>query len=142
MGLNIYPGAADLEPFSQDGANDNPIRFSVDGRIGGVFERLFYVGTDVDNREYTDVTMSIIPNPAMDIVNGEDGYSIKLKVGSTQPTEQEWAVITEGNEITLDDILDNATFLPFWVRIEVPNGAPVDTILNTSLRLEATETVA
>lgn len=138
MGLQIYPTPVAEAEFSQDGLNTNPIRYAVDGRLGGVFERLYYVGND-ENTNFTDITMSITPNPAFDIVNGDDGYSIKLKAGSTQPTEQEWAVISPGNEITLDDVPDDVTFVPFWLRIEVPKGAPVDTIVNTQLTISAVE---
>jgi hypothetical protein len=140
MALEIFQTAdKEADPFSQDQTNTNPIRISVDGRVGAVLERLFYVATsEGDDTAYEDITITPVPNPANDIVNGEDGYSIKLCAGSTQPTAQEWDTIEEGNTITVDDILDDLTFVPFWVRIAVPKGAPVDTITGNSLRVNGT----
>lgn len=138
MALQVYPGAAAVAAYSQEGANTNPIRFAVDGRLGGVFERQYYLGNDVDST-HTGITIVPTPNPANDITSGEDGYSIKLYAGSTQPTEQEWNTIEPGNEIDMDDIPDNLTFVPFWVRIAIPKGAPVDTITNTFLTIDSVE---
>ncbi len=136
--LQVYPGADASGEFSQDGLNDNPIRFACDGRLGGVFERQYYLGNDVDT-SHTDITIIPTPNPAKDIISGEDGYSIKLYAGITQPTEQQWNTIAAGNEIVMDNIPDNLTFVPFWIRIEVPRGAPVDTITNTFLTIDSVE---
>lgn len=141
MSLQITPGADATNPFSQDGYNTNPIRFAVDGRVGGVFERLYYLSNNHATSTFSALTIKPVANTAKDIVNGVDGYSIKLKAGVTQPNAQEWATIDEGNTITMANLSDNLTFLPFWVRIEIPKGAPVDTITNTFLRASGTETI-
>ena len=137
--LQIYPDASAEGEYSQDGFNTNPIRWAFDGRIGGVIERLYYLRNDDEDTTFTAITIIPNPNPANDIVDGDDGYSIKLRAGTTQPTAQEWATISPGNEIAMDDLTDSLTFLPFWLRIEVPKGAPVDTITGTTLRVEGTE---
>lgn len=138
MALLIYPVAVSENPFSQDGDNTNPIRFSIDGRVGGVIERLYYLANE-NNTSFTDISLQPIPNIANDIVSGDNGYSIKIRAGSTQPTAQEWDTISEGNEIAMDDIPDNQTFLPFWIRIEIPKGAPVETVLGNVLRIDGIE---
>ncbi len=138
MALQIYPAASHNSPFSQAGANTSPVRFSVDGRIGAVIERLYYLANE-NNTSFTSVTLQPIASVANDIVNGEDGYSVKLKAGSAQPTAQEWDTIEEGNEVAMANIPNDQTFLPFWIRVEVPRGASVETVLNTKLRIDGIE---
>ena len=140
MGLGIYALPDVDAKFSSGGLNTSPMRFSVDGRIGDKIERLYYVRNDDATKTYTNVAVSIIPSPVIDIVNGDDGYGIKLKVGSAQPTEQEWDSILLGNTISINggNVGSTAIFHPFWVRIEIPAGAPVQTITGMSVRVSGT----
>lgn len=140
MGLGIYNIADPNTSFSQDGANNSPVRFSVDGRTGDVIERLYYVRNDDTTQDYESVALSVTPNIAIDIVNGNDGYYIKLKEGSAQPTEQEWDNIDMGNSISINqgNVVGTATYYPFWIRIVVPAGAPVQTITGMSIKISGT----
>lgn len=142
MALTIYDSPVATANFSIGGTYNNPMRHAVDGRVGGVVERLYYVRNDNSARTYDAITLKAVSSVAKDIVSGVDGYSIKLSKGSTQPTDQEWDEIDGGNTITWDEITeDTLIYNPFWLRIEVPKGAPIDTIISTFFRISATETV-
>lgn len=141
MALTIYEQVNASVGFSTDSTSVNAMRHSIDGRTGGTIERLYYVRNDDPAISYGDIKVRPVSNPAKNIVSGTNGYSVKFRVGASQPTEQEWATITPANQITLTDILDTVTYLPFWVRIDVPRGAPIDTITNTVFRITAVEGV-
>ena len=142
MTLSIYDSPVATANFSTGGTFNNPMRHAVDGRVGGVIERLYYVRNDNSNRSYTDITLKAVSSVAKDIVSGADGYSIKLSKGSTQPTDQEWDTVDGGNTITWTSITeDTLLYNPFWLRIEVPKGAPVDTVISSFFRISGTESV-
>lgn len=141
MGLAIYETNDENTAFSLNGANTAPIRFSADGRTGRVIEKLYYVRNDNNLKSYTSISLSFSPNIANDVVNGEDGFSMKLKAGSTQPSSQEWDLLDHGNTITISNIVDTQTYSPFWIRMVIPAGAPVQTVSNMSVRITATENV-
>ena len=64
-----------------------------------------------------------------------------MKVGNDRPLEAEWNTILVGNTITLDPINDSNTYLPFWVRIEVPRATAVQSFDQVVLRISASETI-
>jgi hypothetical protein len=141
MALTIYQQVNDTSGFSTDGSFGNAMRHAIDGRGGGAVEQLYYLRNDDATKTYSSISIIPVSNPAKDIVSGPNGYSIKLFVGSTQPTTRQWENTTPANIITLADLSDTTTYLPFWVRIDVPRGAPVDTITSTFFRITATEGV-
>jgi len=140
VGLKIYSAATGVEPFSVNGSMLNPLVLSIDGRLGGASETLLYVANDDPSNSFTNIVVSFAQNPGQDIVNGTNSYSWKLIAGATQPIEQQWAVTDAGSSITLPDISDIVTFSPFWLRIEVPLGAPVDNFNHVSLEIDAVAT--
>lgn len=139
MGLSIYADTNPNNKFSLNGVNTSPMRFSIDGRVGGVIEKLYYVRNDSNTKTYTNVGLLFVPTTVLDIVNGVNGYAIKLKAGSAQPTSGEWSSIDAGNTIAMPNVLDTVTFHPFWLRVEIPKGAPVQTIVGTSAKISCTE---
>ena len=141
MSLAIYESADPTTDFSADGDMTNPIRQSFDGRVGGVKEIKYYVRNDNVSNTYTDIVVTPVDrnSPTTNFVDGTNGYSWKLKVGNTQPLAEEWDTIADGNTISFDNISDTVTYLPFWVRIEVPLSAPVDSFDSVVLRLTASE---
>jgi hypothetical protein len=140
MALKIYPAASPDNPFSQDGVMTNPIREAFDGRLGEIREVEYWVASDNTNT-YTSITLSPVSTGGRNILAGTDGYSWKLKAGDTQPTADEWRSITSGNSISLDDISSSGDFRPFWIRMEVPRGASVESFEDLVLRISATETI-
>lgn len=142
MSLTIYETVDASVGFSTDGTFSNAMRHSIDGRTGGTVEQLYYLRNDDDTKTYSSISMIPVSNPAKDIVSGPNGYSVKLSSGSTQPTARQWENINPANTITFADLSDTTTYLPFWVRIDVPRGAPVDTITNSVFRITSTEGVA
>lgn len=132
MSLSIYT-AANSESKLSSGSYENPLRATLDSKQADVFETLLYLRSDEGS--FVDISlMPVSTTTGKDIVNS-GGYAWKLKAGSTQPTPQEWATINGGNEITFSNVLDTNTYLPFWLRIEIPKGAMVDSYQHVSLRI-------
>ena len=141
MSLRIYDNVSgSATPFSVDAVFTNPISFSFDGRVGGVLEMLLYVrNTDVLYR-YEDLEVTVAQTSgSLDLIGGTQGFSFKLKSGDTRPSDEEWATISAANTISLEDIPDTVTYLPFWLRIEVPRQIPVQRFHGVSLKTLATQ---
>lgn len=140
MALKIYEYANPASGFSTDGEMTNPIRNTFDGRTGGVIERRMYVRNDNALVMYSGViTLEPEDLSGRNIVDGVDGYSWKLKAGDIQPLAEEWATIDEGNQITLSGLVGTTTYLPFWLRIEVPANAEVESFDDVTLKLTCNE---
>jgi len=142
MALQVYPQATDENPYSQDGAMTNALREAFDGRSNDIKELRYYLRNDDASYTYSDITIEPVSRSGRNIVDGTDDYSFKLKATATQPTEDEWRAVTAGDPIDMDDISDTATYLPFWVRIEIPCGASIESIEGTVFYIAATQTLA
>jgi hypothetical protein len=136
--LRIYNTASPGASYSTDGEMSNPLRHGFDGRTGGVVEQLLYVRNDDPFVTYSGIQVTAVDTGSdKNVVDGTDGYAWKLKAGSTQPIEEEWNSINEGNTILLSgQITDTSTYLPFWLRIEIPAGAPVESIDDVQLQID------
>ena len=107
---------------------------SHNGYTGGSFEKKFYLRNDEADKYYTNI--EVVPVFANDeLPNGAlyttTGWSIKLKYGSEQPSEEEWAEINVNERLEVPSIGTIAsgntdTYYPIWVRIYCPgNTSPV-----------------
>lgn len=140
MALKIYETPApSTTAFSEDSEFTNPIRNAFDGRTGQVVQRRYFVRNDSSLSVYSGVKVTPIDTEGRNIVDGTDGFSFKMKVGDQQPLDQEWETIAAGNLIDIPNISDNTTFEPFWLRIEVPQGADVQSLSDVKLRVEGFE---
>lgn len=142
MSLKVYEEALPTTSFSTDGDMSNPIRHSFDGRLGGVIEKRYYLHNDDPLLYYSGITLTPLDTGPDHLVDGTNGFSWKLKAGDQQPVAQEWATIDDGNAISFTAIGnsiqgDVTTYLPFWLRIEVPKGADIDSFDDITLRLTA-----
>jgi len=140
MALIIYPAATPDNPYSQDGTMTNPVREAFDGRNGGTSETKRYLRNDSALYGYSTIVISLVDSEGRNIVDGTDGYGWKLSSGDTQPTADQWEAITYGDSISMSDIPDTSTYLPFWVLIEIPRGAPVESFDDVTIRVSAVQT--
>lgn len=141
MSLAIYESADPASAFSASGVFTNPLLATFDGTTGGVIEKRYYLRNDSALHTYAGIT--IVPNDSsgLSLVDGTEGFSWKLRAGNDRPVEAEWDSIADGNTINMSDINDSNTYLPFWVRIEVPRATPVQSFDQVTLRIAATETL-
>ncbi len=143
MALSIYESAVPTTVFSEDGTLTNPISITIDGLRGGVILRRYYVRNDDNTKYYTSITLQPIVNSGLNIVNGSiNGFSWKLIEGDTQPLDDQWAITTSGNQISLTNIGtagngDTTTYLPFWLRVDVPRNVDVQSFSNVSLEINS-----
>ncbi len=141
MGLYIYPDATEDDPFSQDGDMTNPLRHSFDSRKTSIEETRYYLRNDSVLYTYSGVQIEPVDRGNKPITDGTDGYSWKMKAGYDQPTPEEWDTIEAGTAIITSGLEDISTFLPFWLRIEVPLGAEVESLDDVELLITATQAV-
>jgi len=152
MGLKIYPDATPDSPYSQDGDMTEPLRQAFDGRRGQTVEQRCYLRNDDALYLYSGIQIQPIDQTGKDIVGGTDGFSWKLNAGNDQPIDDEWEVITAGRAISMSNLgtwtpahlraADTSTYLPFWLRIEIPRGAKVASYNDVILRVVAAEELA
>ena len=145
MTLKIYETTNPESVFSVLGGFSNPILQSFNGAAGEVVEVLYYVRNDDDTLYYTSIEVQPIDG-GDDIVDGNnstEGYNWRLIAGDQRPSESQWATVEAGAKIDLSDIGEagagsTTTYLPFWVRIGVPEDAPVTSYQSVVLRIKAT----
>ena len=141
MSLSVYESTDPASAFSASGTFTDPLLVTFDGTIGGVQEFKYYVRNDSVTHTYAGISMLPVDSSGLALIDGTEGFSWKLKAGSDQPLEAEWDTILDGNSITLSDIGDTNTFLPFWVRIAVPRATSVQSFDQVTLKITATETL-
>jgi len=143
MALQIYLSADPDAALSVESAFTNPLTLTFDGVNGGVIEKRLYLRNNDALLVFTDISIEPFNDGDTIIqVDGSGGYSWKLSAGDQRPLNEQWELITAGESIDLDDISDTTTYLPFWVRVEIPAGAPVMSSQKISLRIHATESAA
>jgi hypothetical protein len=142
MSLKIYDWPDPSTAFSEDGSLTNPLAMTFDGAEGGVVQRRCYVRNDDVLKTYSGIELTPVDS-GDDIVDGSTGFSWKLREGDQQPLDAQWDLVTPGNTLEFSsDISDTNTYLPFWIRVEVPRGASVDSFQGVTLDLVADEATA
>ena len=145
MALAIYTSADPSAVLSQDGDYTQPLLVQADGRTGGVIERRLYLRNDDPAFSYSGISMEVFDPNENSLVDGTNGFSWKLIEGDTQPMESAWDNISAGNTVDFSnelgdgDASDTATYLPFWVRVDIPRSASVQNITRLQVRTVATE---
>lgn len=141
MAIIVYETADTSNPYSQDGAMTNPLRLALNGKNGDTVEQRAYIRNNNALYSYTGIEIEPVDSTGRNIVAGVDGYGIKLKAGATQPTQSEWDTISYGDSVSMGDLTNTSTFLPFWIRIDIPAGAEVESFEDVVFRVSATETL-
>lgn len=143
MGIGIYTAATPGTKLSQAADFTNPLLVSIDGKIGGVIQHKLYVRNDDTDFWYSSTTITPVNTITPSLISSP-GFSWKLIVGNTQPTDDQWAVVVGGNTISLANLgsgagADTSTYLPFWLRVEIPRNTAVNTVLDTTLNINTNE---
>ena len=144
MAIKVYSKPSVDSALSSYGEQTNPFLITFDGRVGGARETKLYVRNDNLDRYYTGIIIQPYDLGETSIVDGTDEYSWKLYSGDQDPPIEYWIRLEPGNEISLDDIGsstqgDISTYLPFWVRVEIPHSRLIDNTTQVYLRLKAQE---
>lgn len=142
MGIQIYTEANSGAFISSADSFSKPMLIAMNGRTGGVLQKRVYVRNSDNARYYTGITLKPFTGTAS-LINGTVGLSWKLSAGDTKPTDEAWALIAHGNTISLPNLGsgDITTYLPLWVRVEIPRSTDVQTIKDVKLQIGATETL-
>jgi len=114
------------------------VRTFHDGKNGGAYEFKMYLKNNNANRYYENITVQLGTNsPSFGEFN-ETGWSVKCLAGESQPSEQEWDLVTSGNVLNMQDIgttdeANTSSYYAFWVRIYCPG--------NTEAQIRSTDTI-
>jgi len=145
MALAIYLLASNDSVLSQNGDLINPLAVTFDGRSGGYKQFRLYVRNNSALYYYDNITMTVQDTSGNNIVDRSvDSFTWKLSEGDNQPTQADWDNTAAANTINFTDIgapssPDTSTFLPFWVRIEIPAGLDVQTFDDVQFVLHGQE---
>ena len=145
MALSIYTLPDPASSISENGTFENPFSLTFDGRNGGVKQTKLYVRNGDSAFYYENIQLTVqddSPSPIID--EPAEGFSWKLAVGDTQPTENDWINTSGATLVGLSDIgssgnPDTSTYLPFWVYIQVPPGLDIQTFKDVKFILRADE---
>jgi hypothetical protein len=143
MAIYLYTEPGGTVPLSTDGTN--PFTITFDGLRGGSISKKLYVRNSETDRYYSDITVSINDTGVPSRSDGTDEFRWRLYEGEHHPPIETWETIVPGTAITLSNNIgtyikgDISTYLPFWVRVEIPPDRRVQVIDQIYLRLAATE---
>lgn len=146
MGLGVYTNTT-ATPFSTGGALTNPFEVVEDGRESSSFETLLYLHNNDATYYFTSISIKPVTTTGMDLTAGANGYVFRLSAGSAEPSLAAWASITPGSSIAMSSLgsfghPDTSTYLPFWVRVETPQNAPVNTFSSVQLAITCNQNTA
>ncbi len=146
MSLEIYTAADPDTALSQDGDHTSDFLVSLDGKLGGVLQKKLYVRNTDSAVRHTGIALTVdAPESGSAFLDDSAGYSWLLYEGDTQPTDTQWEEILDiPNTIDLGDLgaadlPDTTTYLPFWVRVEIPRNADVRTFTDIRFKLTGQE---
>ena len=148
MGLKIYQSPVP-EGFITSSNDDLyiPATFTFKGSVGGILHRRFWVRNDNVDIHYSNILLSLKDSASIgSIVTSSlnrTGFAIKLSAGDDIPSEATWRGLGAGGQITLPDLGTSKTYnitsyLPFWIRVEVPVNQATTTIKTVTFVLTAT----
>jgi len=141
--LKIYDKAGSLTEYSSDGTN--PFTITLDASRGGILSKQLFIRNDDIEVYYEDIVISITDTGSISKTDGTNGWSWKLYEGNHHPPLETWYDIAHGNSISLSSDIgssikgDISTYLPFWVRIEIPSNQDIQVVDDIYLTISATE---
>jgi hypothetical protein len=123
----------------------SPITTIHNGKTGDIKTMQLFLRNDDATKWFSNIIIKPIDlvdaNPNGDIYYSETGWGVKLSSGSSEPSTGEWEEIIWGEQISMDDIgedagADTTTYFPFWYYITCPPNEDVsiktDIVLNVS----------
>lgn len=151
MALHVYEktGPATYVQVSENDSKTNPLTTTHHGRDGNTFEQRFYVRSDNIARTNTQIQVLVDDGTGgawIDIdpaLPGASGWGIKLMgelPADRDATEEDWGAINYGDPIDIPDIvLDDATYVTFWYRVESPRSINIGNKENIELYIASVE---
>lgn len=142
MGLGIY-SRPDPSAKASQGTFAAPLTVAADGRRGTSAQRRLYIRNDDPAFMFSGISVRPVDLTGPSVVDGTGGYGIKVLQQELQPTESGWALASQGQATTFSGIVlgsggDISTYVPFWVRVQVPKNIAVRNITDVRLRLSST----
>lgn len=142
MSLGIYFAPNEDSILS----SQKPFTVTFDGRIGGALDKCIYIRNSNTARWYESITVKAVDTSGTSMVDGsQEGFFWKLIQKDIPPTDIEWDEVSSGNTLQLNTSLgsssfaDVSTYIPVWIRVQIPRGQDIQTITDIVLRIDAQE---
>ena len=140
MAITVY-----LSPLETDQVTAlDPLTITLDGNVGGAIDKKLYIRNDDLERWYDGIVVTAVDSNSPSIVNGSR-WNWKFIEKDIAPVNEEWFNTVAGNSLTLSAGLgsntagDIGTYLPFWLRVTVPEDQRSNNITSVVIRISATE---
>lgn len=122
----------------------NPFRISVDGILGGCLVKRIYLHNDNPKLYYTSITIQIIDESPSGIAYTSGDWSWRLISSVHEPVPEEWEQVANNNILSVGTLgsstaADVTSYIPIWVRCNVPDGLLAQNIISLGLRISATK---
>lgn len=122
------------------------ISLVLDGSYGDIRTEQYFIRNESALHYLTDFIISL-PNSEYSAGFMRDGYSIKIIVSDTLPSQAEWDLVGPGQSVTMDDIgsvgnPDTSNYRSFFIRASCPGNQPVGIINDVSVRFSYIERLA
>ena len=144
MSLAPYTSAIETAEITSGEDFESPFLVTIDGVLGGVIQKRLYLRNKDTAKSYSSITVSVSNEADPALIDDSKGISWKLFAGDQQPTDEQWKLTSPVNTINLPDIgtvsvSDTSTYLPFWVRVEIPRSTDIQTIKDIKILTIANE---
>ena len=139
--LKFYSSLDRDDELATEGNSDgDSFTFSFDGRLGGAQVRQFFLTNDDPDVTYQDILVEPLDLTSDGYTDtGGDSWSWKLLRQDIPPTEGAWEGIGDGNVLVVGGLDDASKVISIWIRVQVPQFTPAQSILSIRLRVEASE---
>lgn len=122
------------------------ISLVLDGTYGDVRTEQFFVKNSSELHYLTDFIISL-PNSDYSAGYMRDGYSVKVIVADTLPSQADWDLVGPGQPVSMDDIgslgsADTSSYRSFFVRVSCPGNQPVSLVDQVSVKFSYIERLA
>ena len=144
MSLNLYSKPDETGAFSEL----SPFTVTFDGRTGGAIDRKVYLRNDHSRRWYSNIELEAVDTADTRlsmVTDGVPGFFWKLGQGDRPLFTEEWEQIGQGNSIAISGHLGSAsfsditTYLPIWIRVQIPPDIGIATIKEIVIRVTGKE---
>lgn len=144
MALNLYAIPEETHGFTSLA----PFTVTFDGRRGGAIDRKVYLRNDHLRRWYSNISLEAIDlstERLSMVTEGVPGFFWKLATSDRPLFPEEWDLVTKGNTLSLSSDIGSATlgdittYIPIWIRVQVPQYLAIATIKEITIRIIAKE---
>lgn len=133
--VNIYESAGKMISTRE---GDGLLVSTIGIKPGMALTRRLLVRNDDSSKYYTNIQVTVVDSSGNDI-HLKSGWTWKLLASDVEPSNSQWITATHSISLSSIGSADTNTYLPFWLRVEVPQYQQARLIRTLGLQVTATE---